>query len=268
MGFALKTIAPDLLDDLNALASSSTRSELDIVRVQRAALPLKTASPADYFMIEGICESLRGRLAAVRTAFDKAIKLGGWNVCVAENYAICLHEAGDIPGSWEVIDRGLASFGDDPQYLKDTFGTLLNTGAIARAASVEERLIKMKVERAGSVTWASFQRAIVERGLKPELVGEIIRHSMAQVKAGSTARPTLFYSFTTGVRNEPHLSLGFVTTAPIERLHAMELQMIETVDSLVEDAEASRNVGAPSILDFVSLHLQSEQSHGPHLHAA
>lgn len=267
-GLALKTICPGLLDELNVLASNAHRSELDISRVIRSAQPLKKAAPDEYYMIVGICESLKGRLDMAVQSFEKAITLGGWNTCLAENYAISLHEAGDIEGAWAVIDRGLESFGADPDYLSDIMNTLINTGAIKKANEVEQRLVQLQVIDGGNAHWGDYISAVESSGLSIEMVGEIIRRAVALVKRTAVARPTMFYSFTTEGGRGPHLALGIMVPLTVARTHALEMQMLEDIYSFVEEREEARTIGDPSILDWISLHLRSEDRSHAALHAA
>lgn len=264
-GFALKTIAPDLLDQLNEIASNPNRTPFDIARVIKAASTLKSKAPDEYFMIEGICESLKQRPDMVKTAFEKAIQLGGWDSCVAENYAISLHESGDIEGAAAVIERGLKSFQGDIEFLADAFFSFVTLGKLQRAADIQEQLVSLKVNEQPKISWRAFVQGLESKGLSSELAGQTIRVAFDEVRR-SAARPRIFYSFSRGDAGTPRLAFGFQAIGTVQAVHQLEAKVHEAMYSFVEENEMVSPAGE-SVLDYMSMSMSNAASHAE-LHAA
>lgn len=257
-----------LLDLLNGLASEKNPSEFSIARVLREAAPLKTSAPEEYYVVEGIIESLRGHPDLVRGAFDKAIRLGGWDPTLALNYAVALHEAGDIPGAWSVIERGMTSFDSDPNYLRKATTVLVGTGALGKCALVEGILLKLRVEDDGQ-PWTSYCSALTDAGKSPDdYVGEVIRRAVAFVREKATPRPLIAYTWSRCSEDSIVLSFGLQVDLPAAEAFRLEQDLFAHIDSYVETSEIDLNPEDDSVLDWISIHIRSDVSNGESLHAA
>lgn len=264
-GYALKSIAPDLLDQLNELASNPNRTPFDIARVMKAAGPLKSKAPDEYFMIEGICASLKQRPDLVKAAFEKAIQLGGWNSCVAENYAISLHECGDVEGAAGVIERGLTTFQHDREFLSDAFFSFVTLGKLGRAADIQDILANLNVIDQPDISWRAFVQGLESKGLSSAIAGQAISVAFDEVRR-SAARPSIFYSFSTGDAGIPRLGIGFKAIGSVQSVYELEVRVHKAMYEFVEANEPASESGE-SVLDYVSLWLHNAASHAD-LHAA
>lgn len=261
---AAKTISPELLDALNMLAEQADVDELQLEQVEFRARKLKNADVSDYYMILGICESIRRNPSKVKEQFELALQHAKSIGDVVANYIISLHEAGDSESAQNLLVEYRGYYNSNPDVLAELFSSALTLGDLDTLAAIEQRFAQMNIDNFG-LQWSQYVEDIKSENIAPSAIQSILLSARKFLAERGVRRAISAYSFSGEYRAPLHLTQSFCVAKSAPETHAMELEL---QDALFSQWAMWDEQSKYSPLDVVTVSLSTEASDGAvHLHS-
>ncbi len=175
------TIAHNITDQINLLASREKPSEMELRRVKREIEQVKNADAAQYYMLLGMFYSVVGDEAESRNNHERSLRLSS-EIIFLENYAFSLKR---LDAAGEALELLLRAFEQAPteEVLEEVAQAMIYSGDFSEFERVIQRFEKANPSKKADASYSiGYIGTVLERLARAKVSIEDFKLSMGLVK--------------------------------------------------------------------------------------